>query len=38
MNKAEFIEALARQDRVTKKARSKESIGCLHRDRNRAYV
>lgn len=32
MNKAELIEAL-RQDRVTK-ARSKESIGCLHRDRN----
>ena len=33
MNKAELIEALADKTRFTK-ARSKESIGCLHRDRN----
>ena len=33
MNKAELIEALADKTGL-QNARSKESIGCLHRDRN----
>ena len=39
MNKAELIEALADKAGLQKqKAKSKKSIRCLHRDRNRKNV